>query len=327
MKARDLKSIPGHVKCNIAEKCQHIRMMTERIELKSKTFHACFNNILDDIYLFHVMSRLHFNSLVYESANNGAITGKILMHWLRIAENFTETCITKDNQRGNNGDKCTKSVLVEKKEAFNSTEENESDVANIEALRNIDDHDDLMSINIKRNAATGNSNESEFVEGECENDLTEGEWKVYVSKKDKAYIRKKLKSTRAMTPNQVNAVRNVWDLSLDERWSLYMYWVQCYMKHLNTEIERDQKCLFDTHAELQEIRNEENVFVLRKCDVVGMTTTGAAKYRDILKRLNPQIVIFEEAAEVLEAHVITSLMKDTEHVILIGDHQQLRPNP
>ncbi|XP_035204896.1 NFX1-type zinc finger-containing protein 1-like [Stegodyphus dumicola] len=326
MKARKLKSIPGHVRCNIAEKCQRLSVMTERIELKSKTFHACFNNVLDDVYLFHVMSRPHYKTLVYECVNNGAIRGKTVKHWLGITENFSETCTTKDNQ-GENDDKCAKFILVEKKEAFNNTEENESDVANIEALRNIDDHDDLININIKRNAATGNSKRSDFVEGEYENDLTEGEWKVCVGKKSKAYIRKKLKSTRAMTPNQVNAVRNVWDLSLDERWSLYMYWVQCYMKHLNTEIEHDQKCLFDTHAELQEIRNEENVFVLRKCDVVGMTTTGAAKYRDILKRLNPQIVIFEEAAEVLEAHVVTSLMKDTEHVILIGDHQQLRPNP
>lgn len=33
----------------------------------------------------------------------------------------------------------------------------------------------------------------------------------------------------------------------------------------------------------------------------------------------------EEAAEILEAHVVVSLTKDTQHVILIGDHKQLRP--
>lgn len=38
-----------------------------------------------------------------------------------------------------------------------------------------------------------------------------------------------------------------------------------------------------------------------------------------------QIVICEEAAEVLEAHVLASLTRHTEQLILIGDHEQLRP--
>lgn len=46
-----------------------------------------------------------------------------------------------------------------------------------------------------------------------------------------------------------------------------------------------------------------------------------------LKTLQPQIVIVEEAAEILEAHLIISLTTKCEHLILIGDHKQLRPNP
>lgn len=33
----------------------------------------------------------------------------------------------------------------------------------------------------------------------------------------------------------------------------------------------------------------------------------------------------EEAAEILEAHVLTTLGADTQHLIMIGDHKQLRP--
>jgi len=33
----------------------------------------------------------------------------------------------------------------------------------------------------------------------------------------------------------------------------------------------------------------------------------------------------EEAAEVLEAHVLSCLSESVEHLILIGDHLQLRP--
>lgn len=41
----------------------------------------------------------------------------------------------------------------------------------------------------------------------------------------------------------------------------------------------------------------------------------------------PQIVLFEEAGEVFEAHVLVSLSAYTEQLILIGDHEQLRPKP
>ena len=40
-----------------------------------------------------------------------------------------------------------------------------------------------------------------------------------------------------------------------------------------------------------------------------------------------KIVIVEEAAEIFEAHIITSLSPKCEHLILIGDHVQLRPSP
>lgn len=40
-----------------------------------------------------------------------------------------------------------------------------------------------------------------------------------------------------------------------------------------------------------------------------------------------KIVIVEEAAEIFEAHIITSLSPKCQHLILIGDHVQLRPNP
>ena len=37
------------------------------------------------------------------------------------------------------------------------------------------------------------------------------------------------------------------------------------------------------------------------------------------------MVVFEEAGEVLEAHTLTTLLPSVEYAILIGDHEQLRP--
>ena len=53
---------------------------------------------------------------------------------------------------------------------------------------------------------------------------------------------------------------------------------------------------------------------------------GAAKYREVLQQVRPRITIVEEAAEVLESHIVTALTPACEHMFLIGDHKQLRPN-
>ncbi len=47
----------------------------------------------------------------------------------------------------------------------------------------------------------------------------------------------------------------------------------------------------------------------------------------MLEKTNFPIVIVEEAAEVFEGHILTALSKKTEHLILIGDHKQLKPSP
>lgn len=56
-----------------------------------------------------------------------------------------------------------------------------------------------------------------------------------------------------------------------------------------------------------------------------MTTTSAARLQRSLQALKCRIVVVEEAAEVLESHIVSSLTSHCDHLILIGDHQQLRP--
>jgi hypothetical protein len=65
--------------------------------------------------------------------------------------------------------------------------------------------------------------------------------------------------------------------------------------------------------------------VLRSAAAIGMTTNGAAKYNMTIRALQPEVIIVEEAAEVSEASIIASLTPSTKHLIIIGDHQQLRP--
>ena len=66
--------------------------------------------------------------------------------------------------------------------------------------------------------------------------------------------------------------------------------------------------------------------VLRQAKVVAMTTTGAAIHQQLLNQLEAQVVFVEEAAEVLESNLLACLTPLVKHMVLIGDHRQLKPS-
>ncbi|KAH7708252.1 NFX1-type zinc finger-containing protein 1-like protein [Aphelenchoides avenae] len=115
--------------------------------------------------------------------------------------------------------------------------------------------------------------------------------------------------------------------SLVDRWRLYQTWVDEAKFQLEVEMDVLQKEYGTALKRISELRSLGDLAVLKEAKVVGMTTTGAAMHQAALRALKPRIVIVEEAAEVLEAHLLTSLTVACEHAILIGDHKQLRPNP
>ncbi|KAK5661070.1 hypothetical protein OQA88_10960 [Cercophora sp. LCS_1] len=76
---------------------------------------------------------------------------------------------------------------------------------------------------------------------------------------------------------------------------------------------------------LDSVHGELDRRALLTADVIGVTTTGLARDIATLRKRRAKVVVCEEAAEVLEAHMISALMPGVEHLIQIGDHQQLRP--
>ena len=130
-----------------------------------------------------------------------------------------------------------------------------------------------------------------------------------------------------ITVTQLSKINNVWNLPFEDRWRLYLFWLRLFQSYCQEEISQRNKQYEDICKRFTEIKTQGELHALKHAVVIGMTTTGAAKYRALLEEIKPTIVVVEEAAEVLEAHIITSLTKNTQHLILIGDHQQLGPNP
>ncbi|NWI50997.1 ZNFX1 protein, partial [Calyptomena viridis] len=145
-------------------------------------------------------------------------------------------------------------------------------------------------------------------------------------KKMKQKMKVELRKQDAMTESEAKAIQDLWQLDMSSRWRLYRLWLQTYQgfirqSYLGSELE------YQAAADrLKKLKLQKDFCILQGAKIVGMTTTGAAKYRQILQYLEPRIVVVEEAAEVLEAHTITTLSKACQHLILIGDHQQLQPS-
>ncbi|XP_021776646.2 NFX1-type zinc finger-containing protein 1 isoform X3 [Papio anubis] len=156
-----------------------------------------------------------------------------------------------------------------------------------------------------------------------------GEWQTQRNqkKKMKKRVKDELRKLNTMTAAEANEIEDVWQLDLSSRWQLYRLWLQLYQADTRRKILSYERQYRTSAERMAELRLQEDLHILKDAQVVGMTTTGAAKYRQILQKVEPRIVIVEEAAEVLEAHTIATLSKACQHLILIGDHQQHRMCP
>eukprot|EP01084_Bolivina_argentea_P102328 183331_1 len=94
---------------------------------------------------------------------------------------------------------------------------------------------------------------------------------------------------------------------------------------IQNKIDEELKQLCQVNKEIKNINKIIESKLLEKSKVIGITTTAAARLMDVINEVKPDILMFEEAAEILESHIITALNPNLQHLILIGDHKQLRP--
>ncbi|KAK0624972.1 hypothetical protein B0T17DRAFT_639113 [Bombardia bombarda] len=121
------------------------------------------------------------------------------------------------------------------------------------------------------------------------------------------------------------ALADVHALTPRERWVLADDWLarvtesqSARLSGFIDEAKKRRQTINNVHAEVDRRAVEQ-------AHVVGVTTTGLARNISMLRRVEPKVIICEEAAEVMEAHLISAMMPGVEHFIQIGDHRQLRP--
>jgi len=122
-----------------------------------------------------------------------------------------------------------------------------------------------------------------------------------------------------------NITGSIWAMPLEERQARLCSWQQQRAQSLCNGLARDMEAYIAHGEELQLLREEAKVHAAARAKILGCTTTSAAKNREILAQLRPTVVIVEEACEILEASLLTCLGPSVKHLIMIGDHKQLRP--
>ncbi|KAK1966836.1 ATPase [Colletotrichum sublineola] len=117
----------------------------------------------------------------------------------------------------------------------------------------------------------------------------------------------------------------IWNLPKAERSRHVQTWNECIQKEQIEAVQCLVRRFDEADGKLATLFNENKCSFMQTKRLIGCTTTAAAKYKSLIKAAKPDIVLVEEAGEILEAHVLTALHSETSQLILIGDHKQLRP--
>ncbi|CAO3588692.1 unnamed protein product [Absidia cylindrospora] len=116
----------------------------------------------------------------------------------------------------------------------------------------------------------------------------------------------------------------MWPLTV--RLKAHKQWADLRNRHLQQHVQAMVDQYNRLSMEIRRVNVRNDAKLCRGNRVIGMTSTAAAKYHDLLEEIQPSVIVVEEAAEMLESHIVTALTSSLQHLILIGDHQQLRPS-
>ncbi|KAM7006466.1 NFX1-type zinc finger-containing protein 1 [Tautogolabrus adspersus] len=330
------RTTPSHLRFAKREIYQQLEEEEEKIQAQTLKMECCLKGVLRENFFLGCISLTHWTSLHQQPTYDGfdmwsQKKSSPMMEWLGLG---SLTFLQRETEYANGYEAPEEAILFQEDDLIEITEEADMILAD----RIIDDSPKGGQERRKKQKEKDMQQAVREMEemmldmnlgqAEIQPQQSEGEWEVQPEerKRIKNYIKKELREDSSMSEAEEQAVVDVWALSMKDRWRLYRLWLSRYREELYKNVLECEHAYQNAVDRLAEVKEHESLCVLRKAKVIGMTTTGAAKYRKLLQEVHPRLIIVEEAAEVLEAHTITTLSESCQHLILIGDHQQLRPS-
>ena len=120
---------------------------------------------------------------------------------------------------------------------------------------------------------------------------------------------------------------SIWKWSKQQRMDKIEEWLDRITANDRVSLAELLADLDAVDEELRTLHKEPMYEILqaRSVRIIGVTSTGASLNADMLAAVRPGVVVGEEAGELLEAHLLAGTHKHVKHMVLIGDHAQLRP--
>ncbi|TFK32805.1 P-loop containing nucleoside triphosphate hydrolase protein [Crucibulum laeve] len=118
---------------------------------------------------------------------------------------------------------------------------------------------------------------------------------------------------------------DIWSMSNDARRIQVTQWETEILQELLSEIHAIATEHNRCQDRIDHLFSGRDIGIMQNKRIIGCTTTAAAKYTKSIQAVSPDVVLVEEAGEILESHILTALGSHANQLILIGDHKQLRP--
>ena len=311
-KAREERTVPRHLYKDFAQARSAKKQKEEEIIHHLKGVHMSNNKILR-------MDKLHPFILAHHlpELNDGLQAGNVIEEWLGLRYS------NPDDDSG-----------LDIAAAQDDPEEIETDLN--ASLTGDDDNEVQRLLDdrlVEGDEVLYRAPDREFLvptDREREISKLEDGWQTVQmdQKKRQRLIRRQLsRGLKPMSDRESHRIYDLWALQKQQRWRLYLQWRDKYVKFKTKQLELLSQDYKTSCEAFEEQRRRSDLSIIRGSDVIGMTTTGAAKHNHIIQSIQPRIVVVEEAAEIFEPHIFTSLSPSVQQLVLIGDHQQLRPKP
>jgi hypothetical protein len=113
----------------------------------------------------------------------------------------------------------------------------------------------------------------------------------------------------------------IWAMPPNARKRKIAEWKESLLKEQAVRIRSLATGYNHAHHQLARKFDERNGAIVRSRRIIGCTTTAAAMYRDEINAASPDVILIEEAGEILESHIIAALSAKTKQIIMIGDHK------
>lgn len=119
--------------------------------------------------------------------------------------------------------------------------------------------------------------------------------------------------------------KGIWDMPRDARLAHVQRWTRALIEDRLQHLQELARQFGEIQGNIDLQFGDSDLHIIKAKKILACTTTGAAKYSQLIRGFQPDVILVEEAGEILESHILTALASTVRQLVLIGDHKQLRP--